>query len=120
MKTWWNFWPTLLIVFLAPMLVISSPTFFIRNKPIGGGVIRERLINKFVNIIPTEQGNNIIDIFVSANYIKEVLMITPFSLTIAMLLLTAAALAIKVYMNISNSMKLHQYESERLTSKKGI
>lgn len=75
MLTWFRLWPLLALPVFLLTLLISLPMFELRDHLLGGGLVREWLLNNGVlPWLPVEQTAQIIHWFSQANIIGEWLL----------------------------------------------
>ena len=88
MLTWIRLWPLLALPVFILSLLISLPMFELRQQLIGGGLVREWLLNHLLlPILPMEQAAQIIHWFARSHVIGEWLIAFLIALNINAILL---------------------------------
>lgn len=88
MLTWIRLWPLLALPVFIVSLLISLPMFEIRHHLLGGGLVREWLLNHLLlPVLPTEQAAQIIHWFSQSSVIGEWLFAFLIALNINAILL---------------------------------
>ncbi|MCP3671508.1 MAG: hypothetical protein GY814_13975 [Gammaproteobacteria bacterium] len=117
MKTWWDYWPGLLILALLPFLMGVLPTISVKGEYIGGGVIRQWGINSVAEYLPLAAGQQYIDAFVAASYGQECLLFLPLALSFSALLFGGCVLFYSRLIALGNWMKRKEYDDQASASK---
>ena len=75
MLTWFRLWPLLLLPGFFMSLLISLPIFALRQHSLGGGLIRQWLLNHcLLPLLPDMQTEQMIDWFSQASVLQEWLL----------------------------------------------
>ena len=117
MKTWWNYWPLMVIAFLIPFLIGALPTLDFNNKFYGGGIIRQHAINTIAVELPVAANNKYLNAFDSASTMGEYILYLPIALNCSAILMIATFLFFTFTMKVTNWMKRGEYKSQRKASK---
>ena len=117
MKTWWNYWPVMALSVSFPFICTGLPTTAFSGVVVGGGVIRQELVNLVAAVIPVESGQRYIDAFNTASTGEEFLLLLPVSLNISTILALITFLIVSTLLGLSNSIKRQEYKSQRKASK---
>jgi len=117
MKTWWDFYPLMIFMVLAPFGVTALPTFVIQRKWVGGGFIREYLMNTVANHLPAESGNAYVEMFATASVFKEYALVLPITLNLSAVCAVITFVVFTCLMNLINWMKRSEFQSQRKASK---
>jgi hypothetical protein len=88
MLTWFRLWPLLLLPLFVLSLLISLPMFEVRHQLLGGGLVRQWLLNHgLLPLLPDIQTEQIIHWFAGASALQEWLLAFLITLNINALLL---------------------------------
>jgi len=117
MKTWWNFLPALLLVFLIPFIAGALPTLEIKGQYWGGGVVREFAINHVAQWLPHGKGQQYVAAFSQASLIREYVLYLPIALNVATVLFAVMACFYSMFITTSNWIDRKVYQSQRKASK---
>lgn len=72
MLTWFRLWPLLALPSGLLAVLISLPMFEIRGTVLGGGLVRQWLLNEMVlPLLPIEQAQQLVNWFVNASILQE-------------------------------------------------
>lgn len=75
MLTWFRLWPLLVLPAFILLLLTSLPIFEIRSRLLGGGLVREWLLNHaLLPVLPLAQAEQLIVWFANASVIQEWLL----------------------------------------------
>ena len=117
MKTWFNFIPVIAIAILIPIIAILIPTVQIKNNHIGGGPIRQYLVNLIVDIMKPEYANKTVELFNQGSVGVEILLTLPIALNISCFGLILSACLCGLYIEICNYFTSGIYKSQRQRAK---
>jgi len=88
MLTWFRLWPLLALPVFLLSLLISLPMFEVRHQFLGGGLVRQWLLNHgLLPILPEQQTEQMIHWFSQASVVQEWLLAFLIALNINGLLL---------------------------------
>ncbi len=88
MLTWFRLWPLLALPIFLLSLLISLPLFEVRRQLLGGGLVRQWLLNHgLLPLLPEQQAQQIIHWFAQASVLQEWLLAFLIALNINGLLL---------------------------------
>ena len=88
MLTWFRLWPLLALPVFILSLLISLPMFEVRHQLLGGGLVRQWLLNhSLLPLLPDVQTGQIIQWFSEASALQEWLLAFLIALNINALLL---------------------------------
>jgi len=88
MLTWFRLWPLLALPVFLLSLLISLPMFEVRHQLLGGGLVRQWLLNHgLLPLLSEQQTEQIIHWFVQASMLQEWLLAFLIALNINALLL---------------------------------
>ena len=123
MKTWWDFAPAIVIALFAPLVVLALPTIFVSipyfggDHHLGGGPIRQWLVNYLAALMPSATATRYVDAFNQANYMGECLLVLPVALNVSAALLVVVYATSSAQIYIGNKAKNRIYQSKRKASK---
>ena len=102
MLTWFRLWPLLALPVFLLSLLISLPMFEVRHQLLGGGLVRQWLLNHgLLPLLPEMQAVEIIDWFSQASALHEWLLAFLIALNINALLLLPLFFAGQLVINFS-------------------
>lgn len=88
MLTWFRLWPLLALPLFLLSLLISLPMFEVRHQLLGGGLVRQWLLNQgLLPLLPEAQTEQVIHWFAQASPLQEWLLAFWIALNINALLL---------------------------------
>lgn len=117
MKTWWDYYPVMLLALLLPFLVLLVPTGTIKGHIIGGGPVRQAMVNSVSKVLPPTSAEAYIEAFNTASVSKEVVLSLPVALNLSGALVVFFFLVLSSVMGFQNWMKRGEYSSQRKASK---
>ena len=117
MKTWWDYYPVMILAVAGPLLAGAAPTFVVGSNPVGGGVIRQFGINQVAELLPLPVGQAYVDAFMGAGYGGEVLLFLPVAVNVAAMLAMLVYVAFSAVIRVGNWMKRSEFDSQRKASK---
>jgi len=117
MKTWWDFLGVIILALVVPLLIAVAPTVEINGKFLGGGVVRQWVINNASNFLPVETANFFVSKFENATAIGEAFLFLPFAVNISAALLLIIFCIGNVIINVQNFISTSKFQSQRKKAK---
>lgn len=117
MRTWWDFYPVMVLAVGLPFLAGALPTFEVGTRVLGGGFVRQYGINRVAERLPLEVGQAYIDAFMGAGYGGEVLLFLPIALNLAAVLVAVAYVVFSAVIRLGNWVRRSEFDSQRKASK---
>ena len=117
MKSWYEFWPIILLFGLIPLLAGLVPTQEFKGTYYGGGVIREATINAATHLMPTKTANVVVDKFMNSTTSGEYMIYLPFAMNVSLLFMWLAYFIGSAVMTINNLIYKRSYQARRLGAK---
>ena len=117
MKSWYEFWPLILLFGLLPFVMGLVPTTEFKGSFYGGGVVREATINAATHIMPTKEANAFVKEFMDSTTSGEYKLYLPFAMNMSLLLMWCAYFIGSVVMTINNQINKRSYQARRLSAK---
>lgn len=117
MKTWWHYYPMLLLVAAIPFGLGALPTVVFKGTTFGGGPIRQWGVNMIANFLPDHAQTAMIEYFMKSTPFGEYSVYLPFAINVA-LILTWFMFAIgQLIISLNNWAKAQQFKSQRRAAK---
>ena len=117
MKTYWDYLPAFVIVFMLPFLVGAVPTVELNNHFLGGGPVRQYVINLVCEWLPVETSHQMVTAFMQANAWGEYAIYAPIALNMSLVLMWCTALAAYSHVSAHNWFFHQKYQSTRKAAK---
>lgn len=117
MKSWWDYYPVMIIAVIIPFIPGGLPTVALKGHYYGGGPVRQFLINKVAMMLPHETGQSYVDAFNAASVGKEYVLYMPIALNLSAGLVVFTFLMLTLKIQIENWMKRSEFSSQRKASK---
>jgi hypothetical protein len=117
MKTWWDFYPVMILAVALPFLIGLAPTFEFASMTIGGGLVRQYGVNQVASFLPLEAGQTYVDAFMAAGYGGEVLLFLPIALNVSAVMAAITFAVFSGVIGLGNWVKRSELDSQRKASK---
>jgi len=116
-KTWWDYYPAMLMGLVLPLLAILLPTGQLKGHVVGGGPVRQTLINAVSKYLPVDAAGRYVEAFNQATVGGEVVLALPVALNISAVVVAFLFVVLSGVMGLSNWMKRGEFSSQRKASK---
>lgn len=117
MKTWWDYWPLMVFIFVVTFIPFSLPTKEFKGKMLGGGIVRQMAVNRVAEVLPPEAGQRYIDKFNTATSVEEFIIVSPVVLNLATILILITFFILSAWIRFVNWTKRSEFQSQRKASK---
>ena len=92
MKTWFHLLPLILLATITPIILILLPTVNLLGHTLGGGPLRQFLVNLVAGLLPTESANYVVEMFDNGSIGMEIILTAPIILHVSYLGLLIVAI----------------------------
>ncbi|MCG8313812.1 MAG: hypothetical protein MI976_11395 [Pseudomonadales bacterium] len=117
MKTWWHYYPMLIIVALIPLGIGALPTIELNGHYLGGGPVRQFGVNFIAGWLPDQAGNVFITEFMANDPQGEYILYLPFAINTALIISWIAYGTGQTIISLNNWATSKKYHSQRLAAK---
>ena len=118
MKTWWHYYPMLIIAGLIPFGIGTLPTVEVHGNYLGGGPIRQYAINWMADWLPAPANGQLVQAFMNTNQWGEYWLFLPVALNVSLLTCWIAFAVGQAVISLNNWVTSQKYHSQRLAAKK--
>ncbi|MDX1694887.1 MAG: hypothetical protein R3208_14065 [Ketobacteraceae bacterium] len=117
MKTWWHYYPMLMIAGLIPFAVGALPTVEIDGRYLGGGPIRQAAINWLASWLPSPASGELVQAFMNTNQWGEYWLFLPIALNLSLLIGWVTYGIGQAVISLNNWVSSQKYHSQRQAAK---
>lgn len=117
MKTWWNYLYLVVLAIILPFIAGLLPTVQLKGKYVGGGPTREYFVNLVASILPPEKADILINHFMQASIVKEILLYLPIAINLSAIALLIVYALGTISIEVNNYVKTSIYKSQRQKAK---
>lgn len=116
MKTWFNYWPVIMIVFILPIILTVLPTEKIKGAFLGGGPVREYIVNQAITFADSDRIDSVVSRF-NSGVTGEIITTIPITILISIAVSWVFFFYLTIWMKLNNWFVKQAYLKQRSTLK---